>query len=90
MNLFFSSVVTSSRVFLEQYRQNPGKLLALEPSYSSESLNLEIVCSCGLISIQVEDAYDHYHGHVFKHDQVRQIISKHKQSPGCPSSYRLA
>ncbi|RMC04991.1 hypothetical protein DUI87_18171 [Hirundo rustica rustica] len=57
-------------VFLEQSRQNSGRLLALLPSYSSESLNLDIVCSCGLISIQVEDAHDHYHGHDFKHDQA--------------------
>lgn len=69
-----SSVVTSFRVFPEEYRQNPGRQLALVPS--SESLNLDIVCSCGLISVHVEDAHDHYSGHDFKHDQVRQSISK--------------
>lgn len=84
----FSSVVTSFRVFPEQYRQNPGRQLALVPS--SDSLNLDIVCSCDLISIQVEDAQDHYHGHDFKHHQVRQSISKPKQSLDCSSSYKLA
>lgn len=81
-------MVTSSRMFPEQYRQNTEGLLALVPSYSSESLNLDIVWSCGLISIQVEDAHDHYYGHDFKHDQVRQIISKLKQTPGCSSPFK--